>query len=477
MRAKPLPLLALFYARAGDSRLAEFEAVAQRLAGPRDMVWTWDHEILATHGGDIGPRIVQWLPPLLDPLLDPLLNPLRDSYERWLADAAAGCVGCRGVFELWGQGDSIDACAEVASAVPAQHIRSRVSGSWRIESLVLGARRSQHAGSLGARMAAFGSVLDALEVRPVDLENAKHRIWLVEDRQLLKDSSPLPFPPPRYMLLYEVPARVPAIQSRINALELRKRAFLSTSTLPADRAMLLCNLALAQAPRVGAATLLDPYCGSGGILLAAAALGAQTVGSDLDWRLVSEHPWPSRVAATPSRPARGEERVRMHDNFLEAGLPEPKALLNVDVGAPDAAECWLQANGGEPFDALVCDPPYGRREFHGGAEAWAGELSFQVDTATLYNALRTLIRHAERTLKPLGRLVFLAPVRSPKDVSKPTLDTFEKMLQVDGAAHGMRLAHLGVEVRHGGLHRAVVLMERVASSASRFKCESRESSG
>ncbi len=85
----PLPLLALFYARTGESRLAEFEAVAQRFGAPA-VDWDWDHRVLATNGGDVGPRLIQHLPPL------------PEAEWGWLADAAAQCIGCRGVFELWG---------------------------------------------------------------------------------------------------------------------------------------------------------------------------------------------------------------------------------------------------------------------------------------------------------------------------------------------------------------------------------------
>jgi tRNA G10 N-methylase Trm11 len=444
--AAPLPLIALFYARAGDSRLAELEAVAQRLGAPA-VDWGWDHRVLTTNGGDTGPRVVQWLPPL----------PERD--WGWLADAAARCVGCRGVFEVWGQGDTIEACAASVAAVPVAHLQARVQGSWRVESLVLGARKSKNSESLGMRMAAFGAALDGLHARPVDLKDPDHRLWLVEDRQFLKDLGPLPDPPPRYLLLFQLPAQEPPMQARITQLDLRKRAFLSTSTLPPDRALLLCNLALAGAPGP-IPTLLDPYCGSGSILLAAAALGAQTVGSDLDWRMVSDNPWPIRIPVSPFRPKRGVERVRMRDNFLEAELREPSALLTLDMGAADAAATLLDANGGQPYDALVCDPPYGRREFQGGAEAWAGELTYKVDATALGGTLRTLLERARQTLAPKGRLVFLAPVRSPKDSSKPDVEALRAMLEAEGDAQGLRLAHIGVEVLHRSLHRAVVVMDR-----------------
>lgn len=443
MSAAP-PLLALFYARLGDSRLAEFEAVAQRLGAPA-VRWGWDGRVLAMNGGDVGPRVVQWLPTLTD------------ADRGWLAETAAQSVGCRGVFEVWGQGETLAACA---ADVPADRVRRRITGTWRMDSAVLGARRSTIQGGLSARMAAFETLLAALRDRPVDLDNPDHRLWLVEDRQRVRDLSPMPEPPPRFLLLVQLPSAAPSIQARVTQLELRKRAFLGTTSMPADRALMLCNLALARAPRAGAA-VLDPFCGSGSILLAAAALGAHTVGSDLDWRVVSHNRWPVQIPPSRGRPNRGVERVRMRDNFTEAGLPEPTALLALDIGAPDAAARLLQANGGQPYDAVVCDPPYGRREYQGGAEGWEGGSPHAVGAGALAGTLRTLLELSRQTLAPDGRLVFLTPVQAPGDLNKPSLDALRAMLQADGQRLGLRLAHVGVQVMHSALHRAVVVMDRV----------------
>ncbi len=449
MATKP-SLLALFYARLGDSRLAEFEAVWTRRGAPV-IQWCWDDRPVATQGGDVGPRIIQSVPAL------------DDVNHGQLADTAAQSVACRGVFEVWGAGETLADCVADTTRLPTAHIRHRITGSWRVESLTLGTRQRRHSDRRIARMAAFGWVLDAIEDRPVDLTTPAHRLWLVEVQRFLQDARPLPEPPPRHLLLFQLSPRIPPVQDRMAQLALRKRAFLSTSTLPVDRSLQLCNLALARAPARGA-TLLDPYCGSGGVLLAAAALGAETVGSDLDWRMVSDHRWPVRIPPSVHRPARGIEAVRMRDNFDEAGLPQPKALLTLDVGAEDAAERLLEANGGQRYHALVCDPPYGRREFQHGEEAWDGALTFKVHEAALAGTLDTLIQLAGDTLLPEGRLVFLVPVRSPKDPNKPSLDALRTLLRARGRAQGLRLVHLGVEILHRGLHRAVVVMARDSAS-------------
>ena len=443
--SSPLPLLALFSQRLGDSRHAELEAVAGRL-GARRVAWSWDDRQEITTGGDRGPAVLQPLPRLAEEDLG------------WLGDAAARAVACRGAFEVWGAGDTIEACAEATTRVPAGHLLRRVDGAWRVDSVVLGARRSLHGGDLGARMRAFRHVLDTLSARPVDLDRPRHRLVLLEDRRGSEGRSGLPGPSPRYRLLFMLPTRRPPVAELVHALDLRARAFLSTSSLPADRALCLCNLALAGAPLEDAG-LLDPFCGSGSILLAGAALGAWTVGSDLDWRLVSDRRVPVEIPATARRPERGVEAVRMRDNFDEAGLPPPLALLALDVGAPDAAARLLSASGGRRFHALVCDPPYGRREFQQGSRAWDGALTFKVDAAAQDLSLGILLDLAQATLRPGGRLVFLAPVRAPHDPHKPTEAELRRTLGREGPRRGLHLVHLGVEEKHRGLHRAVVVME------------------
>lgn len=201
----PLPLLALFHGRLGDSRLAELEAVAQRLGAP-GVDWTWDAQTLTTHGGDVGPSVVQPLPSL------------GASHHAWLGNAAARSVACRGVFEVWGAGDTIDTCAAQTATVPAAHIRARVHSRWRLDSVVLGARRSQHPGDLGSRLRAFGHVLDALDDRPVDLSAPVFRLWLVEDRRTLLDDGPLPAHSPTYHLLFQLPTQQPPIQDTVHRL-------------------------------------------------------------------------------------------------------------------------------------------------------------------------------------------------------------------------------------------------------------------
>ncbi len=101
------------------------------------------------------------------------------------------------------------------------------------------------------------------------------------------------------------------------------------STLSPSLARCLVNLA--RAPRHG--TLLDPFCGVGGILIEAGLMGMRVIGVDLNPEMV--------------------EKARL--NLESYGIKE----FRVEVG--DACQ-WR----GEKVEAVATDPPYGRQASTGG---------------------------------------------------------------------------------------------------------------
>jgi tRNA G10 N-methylase Trm11 len=87
-------------------------------------------------------------------------------------------------------------------------------------------------------------------------------------------------------------------------------------------------------------SVLDPYAGSGGLLLTAAVVGAAvTVGIEMDKRL---------------------RYAQLNSNFEQQQLPSLTALIHGDSATAAVQEQALQANGGRPFDVILTDPPYGK---------------------------------------------------------------------------------------------------------------------
>lgn len=112
--------------------------------------------------------------------------------------------------------------------------------------------------------------------------------------------------------------------------------------------------------------VLDPFCGTGGILIEAALLGYQALGSDIDPRMIE-----------------GSERN------LQA------MSLDAEVWVSDVAKATEDLDMAP--DAIVTDPPYGRStSLHGGATE---------------GVIEGLYEMAASCLPPEGRLVVCLPDR------------------------------------------------------------------
>lgn len=130
-------------------------------------------------------------------------------------------------------------------------------------------------------------------------------------------------------------------RSVIDRYDLKKRPYISTTSMDAELTMVTANLALAGSGKI----VYDPFVGTGSFLVAAAESGAYVYGSDIDGR---------------SFRAKGGKGI-------EAGIGK-----NLDhYGLRDRfLDCWIGDLIHSPLrrseegflDAIVCDPPYGVRE-------------------------------------------------------------------------------------------------------------------
>ena len=154
---------------------------------------------------------------------------------------------------------------------------------------------------------------------------------------------------------------------KVHELTLKKRAYLGPTSMSSELSLLTCNMAHVR----GGTLVMDPFCGTGSILLWAAKLGAHVLGCDID-------------LLTLRGKAIGEQGNRnVFDNFRQYGLPQPEI-----VRADNHLRPWTGASGslslspgggasgdaqrGDPgwVDSIVADPPYGIRA--GGRKSQAG---------------------------------------------------------------------------------------------------------
>lgn len=132
--------------------------------------------------------------------------------------------------------------------------------------------------------------------------------------------------------LAEVVAEVPRAEAMSR--RSKNRPFRKPVTLSPRLARCLVNFA--QVPRGG--RVLDPFCGTGALLLEAAEMGYRTTGADLEAEMI-------RGTLT---------------NLESAGFP-PEKLVQSSV-----RELARRLEGSLPFDGVVSDPPYGRASTTGG---------------------------------------------------------------------------------------------------------------
>ena len=121
----------------------------------------------------------------------------------------------------------------------------------------------------------------------------------------------------------------------IKTYDLKKRHYISTTSMDAELSLITANLTLA-APGT---LFYDPFVGTGSFPIACAHFGAMVLGSDIDGRSV-----------------RGKTDRNLVSNFQQYGLTG----RFVDSFISDLTNSPLR--GSRLFDGIICDPPYGVRE-------------------------------------------------------------------------------------------------------------------
>ena len=399
----PYPIIILFRSRYGLSRLWEFQSVTKREYPHLDIDWHWEETCYRYNGGDYGPSIVQRLSADL-------------TVEQWV-NIGAQCIGFKAVFQVVGEGEMLTDCVADVGRLTDHEILTLVPDTWSIKIKHLGRTKRLSPSERRVQVEHFREVLGVLTQRRVDLEAPDTDLWLLKDCRRLEESD---FSVNRQDAHYHWLLKRIKPSTNISAHELalqsdvKKRAFIGTTTMPSDRALLMTNLAKVTKGDV----VLDPFCGSAGLLLASSLLGAKAVGGDLDERMLSHKDHPLSCPPSLGRPMRGVEKVSYGDSFIELGLPEPTLLIGTDIQDPDVVERYLAVNHGQRYDAIVTDPPYGIRE----SQSNMGP----------FDLLARICDVTEGILKSEGRIVLLQVIEGTlKDIDilqKELLLTIEKTL-------------------------------------------------
>jgi len=193
-----------------------------------------------------------------------------------------------------------------------------------------------------------------------------HTFLISEDYVLRRPGEPY-VEPKRFFF-----SRLLAASSRdvVARYDLKKRFYISTTSMDAELALVTANLALAGTGKVH----YDPFTGTGSFPIACAHFGSCVLGSDLDGRSIRGAGKSKGKGATKEqRSVRGNfGQYGLLANYLDgfvADLTNSPLRSGRDVASPSPVTVIQSADvmrgmeiAGRWIDGICCDPPYGVRE-------------------------------------------------------------------------------------------------------------------
>ncbi|KAJ5892513.1 tRNA (guanine(10)-N2)-methyltransferase [Penicillium tannophilum] len=249
----------------------------------------------------------------------------------------ARCILAKDIYELWGHGTNYE---EVHADV-----KQRTPHLWaQYETVQFGFDLDAYVGkrSQAKRVEIIKSFSYLGFHGPLKLKNPENQ-WLIMERYL----SPSGIPGaereknPEPLNIYFGRYLDKSGRGIIVDYDLKKRSYISTTSMDAELSLVTANIALAAPGKV----FYDPFVGTGSFLVAAAHFGALTMGSDID-----------------PRSFRGKDEERKHGEIALLRNYKQYGTMSkfVDAFTSDLTNTPLR--NGQLLDGIICDPPYGVRE-------------------------------------------------------------------------------------------------------------------
>lgn len=373
---------------------------------------------------------------LPDPESSPVLRLSLPSLQHAKFLSARGIL-VKGVYEVWGAADGGDYDALVrAVAAFADPIKQRIlddaSCSWRVKVDAFGKKLSM--AEQRERREHFNAVLpfagDVVMKDPSETFLILEEIGIDQEQQLTSALEPK-----RIFFLRELAGSEKnrgrgGARDLVDQQTLKRRAYIGPTSMESEMALLMSNMALVQAGDV----VIDPFVGTGSVLIPCGTHGATCFGTDIDIRvLLGIGVGVSGGGATDELLVDandGQPRVNVQTNFRQYGLPPPELIRADNSRSPLVTRCHGF------FDAVVCDPPYGIRAgarksgrkpslkvpHPGTGVGVLGVKTFEEMSAdrrqnyiaptqpyAAEDVMSDLLQFAAETLREGGRLVYLLP--------------------------------------------------------------------
>lgn len=317
--------LCFFLHRHLSFRLTEFQSVAELLYG-------------SSHGDD-GLPIVVWEKPAEGLVASSFWYfhiPNEQGQAVSMAQSLANqCFLVRSILDVWGEGSTMKALHEQVLLFDPCEKERYSTESFRLQVEGWGVTLSQE-----QKISIINSFSESLgELKgPIRLKDPKNIFWVIVARP--SRNSMVANVKPWHCLAREIAVN----QTKFGILgkyDLKKRRYLGPTTMDAELAFLMSNMCHVHK----SSFVIDPFVGTGGLLIPAAAMGAVTMGMDIDIRVIK--------IGKKDKKARP---VNVWTNFDDYGLMPPVGLLRADL-----VRNPFRDGLGSIFHAILADPPYGVR--------------------------------------------------------------------------------------------------------------------
>ncbi|KAJ8675779.1 hypothetical protein QAD02_011565 [Eretmocerus hayati] len=188
-------------------------------------------------------------------------------------------------------------------------------------------------------------------------------------------------------------------------ISLKSRKFIGNTSMDPQLSIIMAN----QAQVKNGDLVLDPFVGTGSLLITASMFGGYTLGTDIDFMMLHARTRPSRIS----------QKVREKDESISGNMKQYGLESRfLDIIVSDFSQpLWRSTM---KIDAIVTDPPYGIRESVeriGTAKANPSIGEHQIETHIpskveyeLWQLFIDLISFSSKQLKMSGKLVFWFPV-------------------------------------------------------------------
>ena len=290
----------------------------------------------------------------------------------------ARSISTKFCVQLWVEGNSVKQClANLATFPFSEHkklFNEQSSYKVHVESYM---RKL----SLKDKVARIENITCLPVMGPVNLKDPDVTFAYMEFSGL--DNNQLSVEPVKVMFGLQVGI---GQRERITRLNIKDRKYIGNTTMDPQLALLMANLAQVEKDKV----VMDPFVGTGSLIIAAAEFGGMVIGADMDKDTLHATTKPSRVGV----------KLRTRDesilaNFEQYGLADK--FLGVTVA--DFSQCpW---RGSAWLDCIVTDPPYGIREVINRTESQQYMLN---------QLVMDLLNFSVEQLVVGGRLAFWLPV-------------------------------------------------------------------